>query len=221
MKTRSNTLELLDADFIPKKDLFRNLKELNTINTFLGGHKAVLNGFKKFDGLQDKLSILEIGSGGGDNLNALRKKNNKNAYLGVDLKEDCVEYARERYPAIDFICSDYRNVDKKVDLIFNSLFCHHFKNQDLIEMLKWMDKKSKKGFFILDLHRHLLAYWGIKIWCFFFSKSYLVKNDAPLSVKRGFKRKEWEELLSNAGIKNYSITWCWAFRYLIWVKKNG
>jgi hypothetical protein len=52
-----------------------------------------------------------------------------------------------------------------------------------------------------------------------FSKSYLVKNDAPLSVKRGFTSDEWRLLLLKAGIENYTITWCWAFRHLIVVKK--
>ena len=53
-----------------------------------------------------------------------------------------------------------------------------------------------------------------------FSKSYLVKNDAPLSVLRGFKKNEWKNIFEKAGIKNYSIKWKWAFRYLIVVFKS-
>jgi hypothetical protein len=82
-----------------------------------------------------------------------------------------------------------------------------------------MNKNSKNGFFIGDLHRHWLAYYSIKFLTKLFSKSYLVKNDAPLSVQRGFTKKEWVILLKKAGIKNYEITWCWAFRHLILVKK--
>jgi hypothetical protein len=52
-----------------------------------------------------------------------------------------------------------------------------------------------------------------------FSKSYLVKNDAPLSVLRGFSRNEWKILMEKAGIKNYKIKWKWAFRWLILVEK--
>ena len=54
---------------------------------------------------------------------------------------------------------------------------------------------AKHGFFINDLHRHPLAYHSIRILTSLFSKSYLVKNDAPLSVLRGFKKKELEDLL--------------------------
>jgi hypothetical protein len=45
-----------------------------------------------------------------------------------------------------------------------------------------------------------------------------VKNDAPLSVLRGFKKKELEEVLKKAGITDYSIHWKWAFRWLIIVR---
>ena len=48
-----------------------------------------------------------------------------------------------------------------------------------------------------------------------FSNSYLVKNDAPLSVARGFIKKEWQKVFKIAGIKQFKIQWQWAFRYLI------
>ena len=92
---------------------------------------------------------------------------------------------------------------------------HHFTDEELIIMLQWMKANAKIGFFINDLHRHPIAYHFIKIATKLFSGSYLVKNDAPLSVLRGFKKKEWENILLKAGIKHYTIQWKWAFRYLI------
>jgi hypothetical protein len=64
-----------------------------------------------------------------------------------------------------------------------------------------------------------LAYYSIKWLTRLFSKSYLVKNDAPISVERGFIKKEWENLCGLAGIKPVSIQWQWAFRHLIVYKK--
>jgi len=46
----------------------------------------------------------------------------------------------------------------------------------------------------------------------------LVKNDAPLSVKRGFKKNELIALLEKAGFKNYTVQWSWAFRFIIIAK---
>ena len=81
-----------------------------------------------------------------------------------------------------------------------------------------MSGNSVLGFFINDLHRHPFAYYSIRILTSLFSKSYLVKNDAPLSVLRGFKKKELSALLDKAGISNYTIQWKWAFRWLVIVR---
>ena len=85
-----------------------------------------------------------------------------------------------------------------------------------------MKTNTRKGFFINDLHRHWLAYYSIQIITSIFSGSYLVKNDAPLSVARGFKKKEWATMIAAAGIANCSIQWKWAFRHLIvYISKPG
>jgi SAM-dependent methyltransferase len=220
MKNRSYTLELLDAEYIPKEDLIQNLKELKFINQYLGGHQTLMRGFEQFRS-EKILHVVEIGSGGGDNLMSLKRKYPEHTYTGVDLKKDCTDYSKTQDEDINWLCEDafkYKS-DKPIDVIFNSLFCHHFPDDQLVIMLKWMNENAQKGFFIGDLHRHTLAYWSIKLLTGLFSKSYLVKNDAPLSVKRGFTKDEWRLLLLKAGIKNYKITWCWAFRHLIVVKK--
>jgi hypothetical protein len=82
-----------------------------------------------------------------------------------------------------------------------------------------MKENSELGFFINDLHRHPVAFFAIKFLTQIFSRSYLVRNDAPLSVARGFKKHEWKTLFKKAGIHDYTIQWKWAFRYLIICKK--
>jgi ubiquinone/menaquinone biosynthesis C-methylase UbiE len=217
--TKSYQKELLDADEIPEADLIQNLKELKFINTYLGGHEVIKKGLKKFG--KERKKILEIGSGGGDNLMMLKKHFPENEYAGLDIKDVCVNYSQSLDSDIKWIKEDYKKhlPDKPYDLIFNSLFCHHFDDNSVVEMLKWMNINAKKGFFVGDLHRHGLAYFSIKFLTKLFSKSYLVKNDAPLSVQRGFTKKEWVILLEKAGIENYQIKWCWAFRHLIVVQK--
>ncbi len=226
LSTRSYEKELLDNDDIPYTDLLINLRELNTVNTFLGGHNITCKGVDHFINSipASSLTIAEIGCGGGDNLFAIKKhlakKQRKAKLTGVDIKRECIAYAQESGPEIEWICSDYRTVKwsgDKPDVIFSSLFCHHFTDDELVAQMQWLKVNSRVGFFINDLHRHALAYYSIKIITKLFSRSYLVKNDAPLSVKRGFKKSEWVKILSDAGIKNYRIKWQWAFRYLICV----
>lgn len=227
LTTRSKKKELLDNDNIPFVDIKQNMKELNTINKYLGGHKITIAGVQALaakHGSLKQIHICEIGCGGGDNLKAINNYcNNKNIrahFTGIDIKKECIDFAREQYATLDstWITNDYQNVDfgdYKPDFIFSSLFCHHFTEMELTSMLQWMKLNATKGFFINDLHRHHLAYYFIKWITALCSRSYLVKNDAPLSVARGFKRKEWIHIFKTAGIKNISIKWKWAFRYLI------
>lgn len=221
--SRSTQSELIDQPGIPFSDWELCLKELDKVNTLLGGHSISVEGVRKLAGkITSKITIAEIGCGGGDNLNAIARKNRNRdiAFYGIDINEACTVYAKKNCREIDaqFICSDYRQVDfgnDKPDIIFNSLFCHHFSDQQLVEMLVWMKKNSKLGFFINDLHRHPFAYRAITLLTHLFSKSYLVKNDGPVSVLRGFRKQEWRELLTRAGIDHYEIGWRWAFRYLV------
>ena len=219
LSKRSYKKELLDQDDIPFEDIKQNLKELNTINTLLGGHSITLAGIKQLLTERDKeIHIVEIGCGGGDNLAYLQKKLKGNLkFTGIDLKDSCIEFAKETYPNINFVQSDYREADfeAKPDIIFSSLFCHHFTDEQLIEQFEWLQNNARIGFVINDLHRHPLAYSSIKLLTSLFSKSYLVKNDAPLSVARGFKKAELDRLLTSAQIKSYISKWKWAFRYLV------
>jgi 2-polyprenyl-3-methyl-5-hydroxy-6-metoxy-1,4-benzoquinol methylase len=220
---RSDKKELLDRNDIPSKDIQRNMAELDMINTYLGGHKISVEGVKRLIGDRKTISICEIGCGGGDNLHAIAKwcwKHNIDVSLtGIDLNPYCIEVAKKRFNdgSYKFICSDFCSVEMrdKPHIIFSSLFCHHFDNESLQQVFRWSAKNAQTGFFINDLHRHPLAYYAIKIITAIFSKSYLVKNDAPLSVLRGFKKPELEKTLNQSDISNATIEWKWAFRWLV------
>ena len=70
-KTRSYQKELLDGEGIPFADIAQTMRELNTINTLLGGHAITLEGFKKLAKDKKEITVCEIGCGGGDNLVAI------------------------------------------------------------------------------------------------------------------------------------------------------
>ncbi len=197
-RQRSYEKELLDRHDIPFEAIERNMQELDTINTWLGGHGITIDGLKKLLKNKRQASIAEIGCGGGDNLAVLydyclrRKIGIK--LTGIDINPHCVSIARKRLPGSEasFILSDFRRVsfgNEKPDIIFSSLFCHHFTDEQLVDMLKWMQSNAGEGFFINDLQRHPFAYHAIRLLTKWFSRSWLVKNDAPLSVLRGFHKK--------------------------------
>jgi 2-polyprenyl-3-methyl-5-hydroxy-6-metoxy-1,4-benzoquinol methylase len=231
LRTRTYEKELLDGDDIPFADIARNMQELDVINSRLGGHAITVGGLEALlakGPVRRGLHILEIGCGGGDNLRAIARWAARKGHVlrltGVDINPECIAYAAGRTTnrGIDFICSDYRQLqlDDRPDIVFSSLFCHHFTDEELVEQLQWMRQQAGAGFFINDLHRHTLAYHSIRLLTRAFSKSYLVKNDAPLSVRRGFRRPEWTRLLQQAGIISYQCHWRWAFRWLITVPNS-
>lgn len=224
---RSYKTELLDRDDIPFADIKQNMQELDTINTWLGGHAITCAGLEQLikknkPGITTYI-ICEIGCGGGDNLRVIRdwcaKKNISVTLIGIDINPHCIAYAESRKEnnGIQFITSDYRTVvlDETPHIIFSSLFCHHFTNNDLEVQFNWMKANTQLGFFINDLHRHPLAYYSISILTKLFSRSYLVKNDAPLSVLRGFTKSELTIIAKQLSIVNYQLYWRWAFRWLL------
>ena len=223
LRYRSCKKELLDNDAIPFDDIRVNMRELNIINSWLGGHAITISGFKRLLGHRSSIHICEIGCGDGNNLYILYKWCKKNNVefrsTGIDIKPECIDTAKKEYsiPGSEWLVQDYKKVQfaNRPDIIFSSLFCHHFTGEELIPQLKWMQQNSTVGFFINDLQRNWFAYHSIKLITRTFSSSYLVRNDAPLSVARGFHKNEWTQLLREAGVKNYSIGWKWAFRYLI------
>lgn len=229
LRQRSNAKELMDGDDISFEAMAQTLRELNIINTRLGGHAITISGVTQLTTQIEAVRICEIGCGGGDNLFTIYKYCLRNKipveFTGIDLNPECIAFAQQQYPQIpcQWICSDYAAVNfgkNQPDIIFSSLFCHHFTNEQLVPMLRWLKVNSKKGFFINDLQRHWLAYYLIKWITIFFSRSYLVKNDACISVARSFIRQDWRDLFRQAGINNYSISWRWAFRFLVIFKKD-
>lgn len=228
LKERSRKEELLDQPNISTKDLYQNLHELDVINRLLGGHSATLKGIKKIIGNNTNRTwrIIDLGCGGGDSLRAIakwaEKQNLKVELTGVDLLEDAISYAKANSEGfnIDFIQSDFKEVkSESFDIAISSLFCHHLYDETLKSLIETKLRLAQHAV-INDLHRHFLAYYSIKLLTAFFSKSYLVKHDACLSVARGFKRNDFENLLNMFAEVEYSIKWIWAFRWLVVISRN-
>ena len=231
---RSYQLELLDGDDTSFDEIKLNMQELDTINSLLGGHAITIAGLKKI--LPHRLPkrpirIAEIGCGGGDNLIAIdrwsKKRNIRVEFIGIDIKQECIDFARTKQDEfnapVEWMISDYKKIhwnENRPDVIFSSLFCHHFTETELAWMMEWMKNECELGFFINDLHRHFLAYHSIRLLTRAFSKSRLVKNDAPISVTRGFSRIDWSNILAAAGLEDYELHWKWAFRWLLTYRKH-
>jgi ubiquinone/menaquinone biosynthesis C-methylase UbiE len=70
---RSNQPELMDDLTLAGEELRKNLRELEVINNWLGGHKVVLDALDKLTAnyKSQPVTIADIGCGGGDMLTTI------------------------------------------------------------------------------------------------------------------------------------------------------
>ncbi len=224
---RSSQKELIDDLNCDGEELLQTLKELKTINRLLGGNHVTTDGINQLlkEATSKKVTIADVGCGGGDMIRVMydwAKKEGINArFVGVDANPNTVAMARGNLrdlPAVHLEAADVFDgafQQHKVDIITCTLFTHHFSDEELVEMFRSFKVKARLGIVINDLHRHPLAFYSIKILTRLFSRSRLVINDAPVSVQRGFRRKELEKILRKAGWQKYRIRWHWAFRWQV------
>jgi 2-polyprenyl-3-methyl-5-hydroxy-6-metoxy-1,4-benzoquinol methylase len=223
---RSSSIEIMDDLNCSGEVVFQTLRELEFINRTLGGNAVTISGVRQLlKGNQpDSLHIVDLGCGGGDMLKLLKKKLNLNGSLtGIDANPNIIQYANEHNtdPSISFLTTDILSPEFKketCDIAVATLFFHHFTDDQLVGILSHLKTQARIGIVINDLHRHPFAYHSIRILTKLFSKSSMVKYDAPLSVLRGFTRKELTNILKKAGIDNYTIRWRWAFRWQVIIR---
>ena len=228
-KERSQLPEKMDQPDVPVADIHQALRELETINKLLGGYNVIFNALNKIDFRDEVVSILDLGCGGGDILRAVadwaKKKKIKVKLTGIDWNPVMTSFAvanAKDYPEITFKTMsifDDALLSEEAHITMNTLFCHHFSNEEIKVLLKRMMELSSVAVIINDLHRNWFAYYSIKYITAVFSKTYLVKYDAPLSVARSLSRKEWEAILNDTGASNYNLNWKWAWRWQIIIRK--
>jgi 2-polyprenyl-3-methyl-5-hydroxy-6-metoxy-1,4-benzoquinol methylase len=177
------------------------------------------------------ISVLDVGSGGGGMLRRLRKwarrKNLKLDLTGVDVNPWSTKSAAESTPpemSIRFETADIfaRAEPLRTDFIVSSTFTHHLGDADLIRFIRRMDRHAAHGWFINDLHRHMLPYFLIKYATRLLPVNRMARHDGPVSVARAFAADDWRHLLAEAGIQaeRARIEWFFPFRYGVSCRKE-
>lgn len=212
--------ELMDDFSIRDSRIDDALKELKIINNYLGGVSTTVSALKYFT--RDKLlnlKIIDVGSGSSDNLIIAKNTYPNLQILSVDKNISVLNYSKNSLQKINSDAYHLPFKDECCDIVHIALFLHHFNEDQIKKLLNEFLRICKKGIIINDLQRSLLALAGIKLLTILFSKSVLVKNDAPVSVKRSFNKSEIINFLRKSGISNYIIKYKWAFRWMVVIKK--
>jgi len=227
---RSNAVEIMDDLDMSGELLIKTLDQLATINKWLGGNKITIDGLNILiknwpdstnDDLNKTISIVDLGCGNGDMLRKVADFGKKNGFqfelLGIDANQATIDYAvqlSKNYPQITYQKADVLSETFKTqtfDIALCTLFLHHFEDEVALNFIKTLNKNTKLGIVINDLHRHWLAYSLFKLVSLVIN-NHMVKTDGLTSILRGFKRIDLERFSKKLNCKS-TITWRWAFRY--------
>ncbi len=226
-KTRSRQKEILDDFELQGNDLTQNLRELQWVNSNLGGYSVVKEGIERIvdkGNLLSPIRVVDVGCGGGDTLRELAKWSANRPFnlelTGVDANVNAIDFAKMR--SIDFPKIQYKQLNifsnefkaMGADIVMLNLFVHHFEEDQIVEFLAACREKNSVVF-INDLQRSAVAYLLFRLTSKLINFSKISRHDGLLSIRKAFTRKELTELLAKAGFTKFSIKWKWAFRYQV------
>jgi 2-polyprenyl-3-methyl-5-hydroxy-6-metoxy-1,4-benzoquinol methylase len=226
LAARSTLPELMDAEAVDETTYQRCLADLATINWITLTHRATLKWLTlavKNIPQDTEIKILDVAYGQGDLLRAIAgwaaRRRRPVRLSGIDLNPRSAIAARALTPPGAPIAYHTGDVfaftpEAAPDFIVTSQFTHHLADHEVVNLLRWMDATAARGWFITDLHRHALAYYGFPLLARAFGWHGIVRHDGRISIARGFTRAEWERLVRQAGIPA-QIAWKMPFRHAI------
>ncbi|WP_029275457.1 methyltransferase domain-containing protein [Pedobacter borealis] len=229
---RSTAPEIMD-DFAMEGEILRDaLDKIASINQLLGGNKVTLEGIKSLINSKPKdevIRITDIGCGNGNMLRTLADYANKQGLRfilkGIDANSFTINHAQslsKNYPNITYACNDIFDDLSKTepcDIMLCTLTLHHFKDEEIIDLLENFKRLATMGIVINDLQRSAVAYYLFKALCYVFRLNDMSREDGLVSIMRGFKRADLLNYSKQLKLKSSSIKWKWAFRYQ-WIIKT-
>lgn len=231
-KFRTDKPEIMD-DFAMEGEILRDaLVKIAIINQLLGGNKLTLQGIAVLLSKKDKnlqITIVDIGCGNGDMLRKLADFGVNNNFdfrlIGIDANNFTINVAKElsiHYPNISYRCEDIFDesfTQLKYDIVLCTLTLHHFKDNEIKNILSVFNAIASIGIVVNDLQRSIISYRLFQLLCFVFRLNDMSREDGLTSILRGFKKQELVQFSEKLNLKKYTIQWKWAFRYQWIIRK--
>lgn len=231
LSVRAKEDELMDDFSMGGEELSEALKHLRRLNRIFAAPGPTRDGVEKLwqaIGQPQKLSILDVGAGSGDvNVKLLEWADRKGIKLEitlVDMTEEACAEARQLFrnePRVNVMRADLQELaDASADIVTGSQFVHHFDGQQLVDMVAHMRRASRHGVVINDIHRHPVSYTAVWVMTRMISRNRYIRHDGPLSVAKGFKDRDWQELKHQLQAEAMTYTWKPLFRYSVVIPKQ-
>jgi ubiquinone/menaquinone biosynthesis C-methylase UbiE len=226
-RQRSLELEHLDKGDYTAAEYEGCIVELQRVNRWLGDASALRDSLLTEIGKRNLrgFSVVDVGAGSGELLQVVadwaRKDSRKAQLTGVELNARSAKAIAERataFPEITAVRGDAFQlpfVDDQFDYALCSLFTHHFKSADVVAILRELSRVSSRGIYVIDLHRHPVAYFFYTTIGRLFLHNRLIREDGALSILRSFTPGELTTLAERAGLKDVKVTRRFPYRLVL------
>ncbi len=221
---RSAAAELMDTDCTDAADYAACLRDLARVNTLTLARRptlAWLDRAMRRRGRGEAVSVYDVAYGHGDMLRAIarwaRRRGRPVRLGGVDLNPGAAAAARAASPglALDLQTGDVLAAEPaRPDYIVSALFTHHLTDDQVVAFLRWMEANAGRGWFVNDLHRHVVPLRFFRLLARLMRWHRFVQHDGAVSIARAFRRAEWLRLLAAAGVPG-EVRWVFPFRLCV------
>jgi 2-polyprenyl-3-methyl-5-hydroxy-6-metoxy-1,4-benzoquinol methylase len=236
MKDRHIVPELMDDPRLDEREHQRALAGLRRINRLCGRSRYIATYISSEFEPGQEIRILDLGCGSGDmalDLFARLQDRYRVKLAGWDMSPVAIKTANdnlrarhlrlecesdvvfEQRNALDSLASSQSaTIPGEYDVVYCTLFMHHFTREQSIELLKAMKQLSKAIVIVDDLRRTRLGWWLAKVGCHLLSRSPVVHFDGPQSVRAAYRTDELLKIAEQAGLRNAKVTHHWPERFL-------
>jgi SAM-dependent methyltransferase len=224
---RSYELEHLDKGDYTAEEYEGCISELQRVNQWLGDAQALRRSLlvEIARSRTTTFSVLDVGAGSGELLRVIAEwasgRNLKAKLTGLELNERSTRALRDQsqaFPGINGIRADALRLpfaDGAFDYAMCSLFTHHFKDEQVVEILRELGRVTRRRIFVIDLHRHPIAYYFYTTLGHLFLHNRLIREDGALSILRGFKPHELLRLALRAGLEGVRVDRHFPYRLVL------
>jgi ubiquinone/menaquinone biosynthesis C-methylase UbiE len=216
-KQRSYELEDIDTGNYTPEEYEDCISELQLVNRWMGDAHALKQTLLK-DVEQNALtefSVLDVGAGSGELLRVAaswaKETARRSKGVGLELNErsaQAILEESEAFPEITSVRGDALRLpfgDAEFDYVMCSLFTHHFVDEQVVHVLREMNRVARRRIFVIDLHRDPVPYFFYTTLGKLVLKNRLLRHDGALSILRSFKAHELLNLGRAAGLRHAAV----------------
>ncbi len=224
---RDQRLEHLDTGDYTAEEFEGCLIELRRINRWLGDSGALRHSLLaevELAGLRN-FTVLDVGAGSGELLRVMARwiaaKQCHASLVGLELNARSARAIVDESRAHRMVLTVRGDacqlpfVDNQFDYVICSLFTHHFSNEMAVGVLREMGRVARRRIFVIDLHRHPIAYYLYKTLGRLFLYNRLIREDGALSILRSFKTDELKSLATRAELEEVEVKRRFPFRLVL------